>query len=80
MLFRSMLERVNHMDEMTVKVEMSDRAFSGELGDLKKVTGIVAKKLKEQLNLRTNVQLVEKGSLPRVEGKSKKVVDMRTSI
>jgi phenylacetate-CoA ligase len=78
--FQVVLERVNHMDEMTVKVEMSDRAFSGELGDLKKVTGIVAKKLKEQLNLRTNVQLVDKGSLPRVEGKSKKVVDMRTSI
>ncbi len=78
--FQVVLERVNHMDEMTVKVEMSDRAFSGELGDLKKVTGTVTKKLKEQLNLRTNVMLVEKGSLPRFEGKSKKVIDMRTSI
>jgi phenylacetate-CoA ligase len=78
--FQVVLERVNHMDEMTVKVEMSDRAFSGELGDLKKVTGSVAKKLKDQLNLRTNVVLVDKGSLPRVEGKSKKVIDMRASI
>jgi phenylacetate-CoA ligase len=78
--FQVVLERVNHMDEMTVKVEMSDRAFSGELGDLKKVTGSVAKKLKDQLNLRTNVMLVDKGSLPRVEGKSKKVIDLRTSI
>ncbi len=74
------LERVNHMDEMTVKVEMSDRAFSGELGDLQKVTGNVAKKLKAALNLRTKVVLVEQGSLPRVEGKSKKVVDLRTAI
>jgi phenylacetate-CoA ligase len=78
--FQVVLDRVNHMDEMTVKVEMSDRAFSGELGDLKKVTGSVAKKLKDQLNLRTNVVLVDKGSLPRVEGKSKKVIDLRTSI
>jgi len=78
--FQVVLERVNHMDEMTVKVEMSDRAFSGELGDLKKVTGTVTKKLKDTLNLRTNVVLVDKGSLPRVEGKSKKVVDLRTSI
>ncbi len=78
--FQVVLERVNHMDEMTVKVEMSDRAFSGELGDLKKVTGIVTKKLKDSLNLRTNVVLVDKGSLPRVEGKSKKVIDNRTSI
>jgi phenylacetate-CoA ligase len=78
--FQVVLQRVNHLDEMTVKVEMSDRAFSGELGDLKKVTGTVTKKLKDQLNLRTNVMLVEKGSLPRVEGKSKKVIDMRTSI
>jgi phenylacetate-CoA ligase len=50
------------------------------LGDLKKVTGTVTKKLKDSLNLRTNVVLVEKGSLPRFEGKSKKVIDMRTSI
>jgi phenylacetate-CoA ligase len=78
--FQVVLERVNFMDEMTVKVEMSDRAFSGDLGDLKKVTGIVAKRLKDTLNLRTNVVLVEKGSLPRVEGKSKKVIDLRTSI
>jgi phenylacetate-CoA ligase len=78
--FQVVLERVNHMDEMTVKVEMSDKAFSGELGDLKKVTGIVTKRLKETLNLRTNVVLVDKGSLPRVEGKSKKVIDLRTSI
>jgi phenylacetate-CoA ligase len=78
--FQVVLERVNHMDEMTVRVEMSDRAFSGELGDLQKVTGKVTKKLKETLNLRTKVVLVEKGSLPRVEGKSKKVVDLRTAI
>lgn len=78
--FQVVLERVNHMDEMTVKVEMSDKAFSGELGDLQKVTGSVAKKLKETLNLRTKVVLVDRGTLPRVEGKSKKVVDLRTSI
>jgi phenylacetate-CoA ligase len=78
--FQVVLERVNHMDEMTVRVEMSDRAFSGELGDLQKVTGKVAKKLKDSLNLRTKVVLVEKGSLPRVEGKSKKVIDLRTAI
>lgn len=78
--FQVVLERVNHLDEMTVRVEMSDRAFSGELGDLKMVTASVTKKLKEQLNLRTSVVLVDKGSLPRVEGKSKKVIDNRTSI
>lgn len=78
--FQVVLERINHLDEMTVKVEMSDRAFSGELGDLQKVTGAVTNKLKNTLNLRTKVVLVEKGSLPRVEGKSKKVVDLRTSI
>ncbi len=78
--FQVVLERVNHMDEMTVKVEMSDKAFSGDLGDLQKVTNSVTKKLKEALNLRTRVVLVDRGTLPRVEGKSKKVVDLRSSI
>jgi phenylacetate-CoA ligase len=78
--FQVVLERINHLDEMTVKVEMSDRTFSGELGDLKKVTDTVTAKLKNALNLRTKVVLVEPGSLQRFEGKSKKVIDLRSSI
>ncbi|HOV67237.1 MAG TPA: hypothetical protein PLI31_02630, partial [Methanoregulaceae archaeon] len=36
--------------------------------------------LRESLELRTAVQLVEPGSLPRFEGKARRVVDRRTAV
>ncbi|MBP2144752.1 phenylacetate-CoA ligase [Methanofollis sp. W23] len=78
--FMVYVDRINHLDEMTIEVEMNRESFSGELADLaglqRKVTGAI----KESLNLRTTVKLVEPGSLPRFEGKARHVVDRRGEI
>jgi phenylacetate-CoA ligase len=71
------VDRVNHMDEMTIDVEVSPGYFKGELADLKKLQTRVIKALRDVLELRTSVRLVEPGSLPRFEGKSKRVIDRR---
>ncbi|MDD3574484.1 phenylacetate--CoA ligase family protein [Methanospirillum sp.] len=71
------VDRVNHMDEMTIEVEVSRENFHGELADLRRVQNKVIKSLRDVLELRTTVQLVEPGSLPRFEGKAKRVVDRR---
>ena len=71
------VDRVNHMDEMTIEVEVSRDNFHGELADLKKVQNKVIKSLRDVLELRTTVHLVEPGTLPRFEGKAKRVVDRR---
>lgn len=73
------IDRINHMDEMTIEVEMSRSFFSGELSDLKKIQNKVIKSLHDVLELRTTVNLVEPGTLPRFEGKAKRVIDRRGS-
>lgn len=71
------VDRVNHLDEMTIDVEINRDYFSGELKDLARIQNKVVKALRDALELRTTVRLVEPGSLPRFEGKAKRVVDRR---
>jgi phenylacetate-CoA ligase len=76
--FMVYVDRVNHLDEMTIEVELSRPHFSGELADLARIQKKVIKELRDALELRTTVKLVEPGSLPRFEGKAKRVIDRRT--
>lgn len=78
--FMVYIDRINHLDEMTIEVEVNRDYFSGELGDLAHVQKRVAGVLRDSLNLRTRVTLVEPGSLPRFEGKAKRVIDRRGDI
>ncbi|NYT17516.1 MAG: phenylacetate--CoA ligase [Methanomicrobiales archaeon] len=78
--FMVYIDRVKHLDEMTIDVELHREYFSGELKDLAKVQKKVSDILRETLGLRTRVNLVEPGTLPRFEGKAKRVVDRRTGV
>ena len=75
--FMVYIDRLNHLDEMTIEVEINKHLFSGELSDLARLQNKIGKALHETLTLRANVQLVEPGSRPRFEGKAKRVVDRR---
>ncbi|HTY15113.1 MAG TPA: phenylacetate--CoA ligase [Methanoregulaceae archaeon] len=75
--FMVYIDRINHLDEMTIEVEMNREHFSGELQDLANVRQRVVKALRDVLELRTTVKLVEPGTLPRFEGKAKRVFDRR---
>lgn len=78
--FMVYIDRINHLDEMTVEVEINRDHFSGELADLARIQKKVVKELHDVLELRTTVKLVEPGSLPRFEGKAKRVIDRRGEI
>ena len=75
--FMVYIDRINHLDEMTIDVEVNKHILSGELSDLARLQNKIGKALHETLSLRAAVQLVEPGSLPRFEGKAKRVVDRR---
>jgi len=75
--FMVYVDRINHLDEMTIEVEINHNYFSGELADLARIQKKVVKELRDTLELRTTVTLVEPGSLPRFEGKAKRVIDRR---
>jgi len=75
--FMVIIDRINYLDEMTIEVEMNREYFSGELRDLAKVQHKISSALRDVLGLRTTIKLVEPGSLPRFEGKAKRVIDRR---
>ncbi len=78
--FQVIITRNGTLDEITVRVEMRDEVFTGELSDLQKIQHKVQKALQKELNLRTNVELVEKGTIERSMGKAKRVVDLRKNL
>ncbi|KUK45606.1 MAG: Phenylacetate-coenzyme A ligase [Methanothrix harundinacea] len=76
--FQVIVDRKRHgLDEIAIKVEMSNSAFTGELSDLARLQKKVESELKSVMKIRSKIELVEKGTLPRTEGKSKKIVDLR---
>ena len=76
--FQVVVDRKKHgLDEISIQVELKDEAFTGELTDLARIQKKTEEKIKSVLNVRSKIELVEKGSIPRTAGKSKKVVDLR---
>ena len=75
--FQIVVERSGALDDMLVRVELTRESFSDKITDLMKIRQNVEHRLRNALNVTVNVELVEPGSLPRFEGKSKKVIDKR---
>lgn len=63
-------------DEMVVEVEL-EQLFTDDFGRLDKLTKEITRQLKDEILLTPRVKLVPKGSLPRSEGKSVRVKDLR---
>lgn len=78
--FLVVISRKDSLDEITVRVEMREEAFTGELSDLQRIQQKVQKELQKELGLRTNVELVEKGTIERSSGKAKRVLDLRKEL
>jgi phenylacetate-CoA ligase len=75
--FQIVVDKKGALDTMLVRVEVSPEAFSDKITDLMKIEDMVAHHLRNVLNVGVKVELVEPGSLPRFEGKSKRVIDKR---
>jgi len=76
--FQIVVERKGALDDMLVRVELNKESFSDKINEIMKVRQKVEHRLRNSLNVNVEVELVEPGSLPRFEGKSKKVIDKRS--
>ncbi len=76
--FQIVVERKGALDDLLVRVELTKDSFSDKITDLMNIRKNVEHRLKSSLNVNVNVELVEPGTLPRFEGKSKKVIDKRS--
>ncbi|MBZ3935420.1 phenylacetate--CoA ligase family protein [Methanimicrococcus blatticola] len=74
--FMIVIDREGELDNMAVQVELADMA-SDKLDDYYKLKSGIQHELKSILNLHADVEFVAPGTIPRSEGKAKRVIDKR---
>jgi phenylacetate-CoA ligase len=75
--FLIILEREGFNDLMIIKVEVSKEFFAGDLRQLESLRRRIVEELKSDILITPKVDLVEPDSLPRSEGKARRVIDNR---
>ena len=71
------LSSTDTMDRFEIKVEVTAEAFSDTISAMEAIRKRVAASIKEIVGLSPKITLVAPGSLPRSEGKIKRVIDNR---
>ena len=69
---------IEGLDDLTVRVELAAAGFDGQVEHLAALQRELTEKLKAELWVRPKLELVPAGSLPRAEGKAKRVIDKRS--
>ena len=72
------VDRVNNLDRMTIKVEMTPDMFTDTVKGLEDYEKRIGDRMQSVLGVSAKINLVEPKSLPRSEGKAKRVIDNRT--
>ncbi len=72
-----LLENNGFGDVMRVQVEIRDEYFVEDMRVLHNLQKVIAQRLRDEILVTPNVELVESNSLPRTEGKAVRVRDLR---
>lgn len=75
--FLIILDRLDYTDQMTVKVEVLQEFFGGDLKQLEALRRRIVEELRSDILITPKVDLVEPDSLPKSEGKAVRVIDNR---
>ena len=75
--YQLVVNRVNNLDTLEVQVEMTESIFSDTVKNLEEIEHRIANALQSTLNIVAKIRLLEPKSIPRSEGKAKRVIDNR---
>ena len=75
--YQIVVDRANNTDSLEVQVEMTADMFQDTLKSLTEIERKIASALQSILNISAKVSLLEPKSIPRSEGKAKRVIDKR---
>lgn len=71
------VDRVNSTDRLEVRVELTDELFSDTVSDIEKIQHTISEQIKSVVGVSAIVKLVPPKSIPRSEGKAKRIIDNR---
>jgi phenylacetate-CoA ligase len=75
--YQLVIEREGTMDTLEVQVEVNEAIFFDEMKKQRAFVDLLEKRLFSALGVGARVKLVEPSSMPRHEGKAKRVIDLR---
>ena len=75
--YQIIVDRVGRMDELEIKVEVTEKVLSDEVRRMEEVRERLESEVESVLGIRAKVTLVEPGSIERSMGKAKRVIDKR---
>ncbi|GHV01900.1 phenylacetate-coenzyme A ligase [Clostridia bacterium] len=75
--YQILVDRVNNLDTLEIQVELSEELFSDTVKGIESVKKKLEKEMTAMLGIAPIIRLAEPRSLPRSEGKAKRVVDKR---
>jgi phenylacetate-CoA ligase len=75
--YQLIVDRQGQLDTLEVQVEVDETAFSDEVKQLQALAQGIQRKIKDYFTVSVKVKLVEPQSIPRSEGKAKRVIDRR---
>jgi phenylacetate-CoA ligase len=75
--YQILVDRKDSLDSLEVQIEMNEKLFSDEIKNITANEKRLEEELYSALNVHAKVKLVEPNSVPRSEGKAKRVIDKR---
>ena len=75
--YQIIVTRPDIMDQMEIKVETSPDLFSDDVTKMVNLQKTIGDYVQNEIGLRAKITLVEPHTLPRFEGKAKRVLDKR---
>ena len=71
------VDRIDNLDVMEIHIEMSDFLYSDTVSKIESVKKTIEGEIHSYLGIGAKIKLVEPNTLPRSEGKAKRVIDKR---
>jgi len=75
--YQIIVDRSGALDTLEVQVEITEEKFSDTISEISKLEKDITESLKSLLGIAAKVTLVGPGTIPRSEGKAKRVIDRR---
>ena len=71
------VDRIDNLDAMEVQIEMTNKFFSDSVKEIEKIEKKLREEIMSAIGVTAKITLVEPRSIPRSEGKAKRVIDRR---
>jgi phenylacetate-CoA ligase len=75
--YQLIVDRDGNLDDLEIWVEISERLFSDEIRKLEELENKIKREIASVLGISSRIKLVEAKTIPRSEGKAKRIIDKR---